>query len=350
MPSPDNMKTSFKTIAQGFIGGLIAIICIAGGAKAAQDIWSRGFNNYAVPTNNVAIAQYMTNPFQPTGTATTTGGTLVTATSTTAAPTWYFKIEAVDLQGGVTQPSPETAVTLATSTGATSSVALSWGSVPGAASYRVYYGTTTGGENTYQTTSVASLTFATTTGTGGTLPSTLSTAYANVIDPNGNSRLAGNLTSGGSIVQNNPSGVNSFAGFTVEANTLLGGNCVPTFFTTTTVLSAGQFVGVCTLATFTSTSTATGTIFFPNATAINQVIPLVNGGVELQWVWNNASSALQEVASSGELFFFPQGTGANATGTTSSTFIIPAGDIGITNGMDLNGTSTFAFMAQLLIP
>ena len=100
----------------------------------------------------------------------TTGGTL-------AAGTYYYKVVAMDYFNNTTTASNELAVT---TTGSTSSVSISWPVVPGAYNYRVYRGTTSGGQNTYF------LTFGTngngytdtgTAGAAGTPPTENTTSY-----------------------------------------------------------------------------------------------------------------------------------------------------------------------------
>ena len=230
------MKQHLKDIA---VGAALTILLL-GTAKAATDIWSRAFNNYAITTNNVPIAELMGSPALVTANATSTGGTLVTATSTALVPTWYFEIEGVDPNGGVTLPSNELSATLATSTHATSSIALAWGVPQGAVSYRIYYATSSGAEAAYQTSTAASLTFATTTGTTG-IPATVDTAFVNVINPNGASYLSGSLQ-----VQH----LNGITGATVATGTGAGTGA------TDTVSYATDLSGVITVHTGSTVSSS----------------------------------------------------------------------------------------------
>lgn len=101
----------------------------------------------------------------PTGSA--TGGTL-------AAATYYYKVTALDAFGETTA-SPEASVT---TTGTTSSVGLAWVAVTGATSYKVYRGTTAGGESTFYTTVTNSFTDTGAAGTAGTVPTANTTAGA----------------------------------------------------------------------------------------------------------------------------------------------------------------------------
>ena len=99
-------------------------------------------------------------PAAPTGTVSTTGGTL-------AAGTYTVEIAALNANG-TTAVGPSTAFT---TTGTTSSIALSWTAVPNATSYNVWL--TTG---QYFNTTTASFTLTTATGTAGTPPTTNNTA------------------------------------------------------------------------------------------------------------------------------------------------------------------------------
>lgn len=94
------------------------------------------------------------------------GGTL-------AANTYFYKITALNAFGE-TIGSNERSVT---TVGATSSVALTWGAVTGATSYRIYRGTGAGAENVYYTgTSVFTDTGA--ASTGGSPPGAGTCSYA----------------------------------------------------------------------------------------------------------------------------------------------------------------------------
>lgn len=98
-------------------------------------------------------------------TATIAGGTL-------PAATYYYKVTALG-PTGETLGSNEVSVT---TTGATSSVALSWGAVTGATGYKVYRGTSAGGENIYYAPgNVTAFTDTGATGTNGTVPSSNTT-------------------------------------------------------------------------------------------------------------------------------------------------------------------------------
>jgi hypothetical protein len=91
----------------------------------------------------------------PTGTPSTTGGTLY-------AGSYFAKIVAIDQYGSKTAASTETA-SVAT-TGTTGSIAWAWTSVTGAVSYRVYVGPVTGGQASYFETTTNSYTQTTAVG------------------------------------------------------------------------------------------------------------------------------------------------------------------------------------------
>jgi hypothetical protein len=129
-------------------------------------------------------------PAKPTGTASTTGGSL-------AAATYYVKVVAVDNSGGMTLPSVESAGVA--TTGTTGSIAWTWPAVTGAVTYRVYYGTAAGAEANYFTTTTNKFTLTTTTGnTAGTPP---------VGNSTGNLYVAGGATISNNIL--NISGANA---------------------------------------------------------------------------------------------------------------------------------------------
>lgn len=92
----------------------------------------------------------------PTGTPSTTGGTL-------QAGTYFAKIVAIDQYGGITAASTETASVSVT--GTTGSITWNWTAVTGAVSYRVYVGPVTGGQLTYFTSNTNSYVQTTAIGT-----------------------------------------------------------------------------------------------------------------------------------------------------------------------------------------
>lgn len=119
-----------------------------------------------VTANNITTVQLNT-PTAPTATASTTGGSL-------AAATYTISIAALDKYGS-TAAGASTAVT---TTGTTSSIALSWGSVTGAVSYNVWLST-----GQYFNTTTNGFTLTTATGTSGTIPTTNTTGGADFLGP-----------------------------------------------------------------------------------------------------------------------------------------------------------------------
>lgn len=90
----------------------------------------------------------------------TTGGSI-------NAGTYYYKVVALDIMSNQTLPSTEVNVT---TTGSTSSVILRWQPVSSAVTYRVYRGTSSGGENVYFTVSSPIFTDTGLAGTSGSVP------------------------------------------------------------------------------------------------------------------------------------------------------------------------------------
>ncbi len=148
----------------------------------------------------------LTAPSGVTATGVTTGGTLTSGT-------YYYKVSATSSTVGESGPSSEVSASITTSTG---SVNLSWSSVTGATGYRVYRGSSSGGENTYYTITGGGTTTYTDTGStgtggiaGGGTNGNSSTRSAEIaigtptnitfaIAANGNVATEGNITSNGS--------------------------------------------------------------------------------------------------------------------------------------------------------
>ena len=127
-------------------------------------------------TNSQAVAgrswSLSIGPQAPSGLSATgsgTGGTL-------AAATYYYKVTAI-VSGTESLASAEVNVT---TTGTTSSVALAWSAVSGAASYKIYRGTSAGAESVYQTSATNSFTDAGAAGTAGTPPATSGTLIGEI--------------------------------------------------------------------------------------------------------------------------------------------------------------------------
>jgi len=114
----------------------------------------------------------LSTPATPTAVGSASGGSL-------AANTWYFVIVAVDGLGGTTVASTES--TVVTTTGSTSSIAVSWTAVTGAKSYQIWYANTSATQANYFTSTTNSFSLTTTTGNiAGTLPTGNTTGYVGV--------------------------------------------------------------------------------------------------------------------------------------------------------------------------
>ncbi len=139
-----------------------------------------------------------------------------------ATNTYYYKISAIAPDGGETLPSAESSVAV---TGPTGSVTITYGPVQGASSYRVYRGTSSGGENVYYTTTAISgpYIFVDTgaANTGGS-PTATSTAYNTklVVASGGTSFFATTLTSPGTGSNSEHFGLGSTA--TGSGSTAIG--------------------------------------------------------------------------------------------------------------------------------
>jgi len=120
--------------------------------------------NYVIPASVFFGTPALPAPGLPVLTPSTTGGTL-------AANSYFYKITALNGVGETTGSAEATVTT----TGATSSVAISWGAVAGATSYRIYRGTVTNTENLYFTSATNSFTDIGGTSTAGTVPVTNTT-------------------------------------------------------------------------------------------------------------------------------------------------------------------------------
>lgn len=112
----------------------------------------------------------------PSGLAATpsaSGGTLATNT-------YWYKVTALN-SVGETVGSNEVSAAV---TGPTGSVALTWTTVPGASSYRVYRGTSSGAQNVYYTATTNSFTDTGAANTGGSVPSSDTSAKGVVCEAN----------------------------------------------------------------------------------------------------------------------------------------------------------------------
>lgn len=129
-----------KNCVLKFLGAeTFALSQLSGGPKSAvvKELW------YDVGAVTDAQLQWdttisLTVPVLTSVTTSTTGGTF-------AAGTYFYVVTAIFPQGESTKSNELSVVT----TGTTSSNTVNWGAVAGATGYRVYRGTTTGGQNTY---------------------------------------------------------------------------------------------------------------------------------------------------------------------------------------------------------
>ena len=115
-----------------------------------------------VPSDIVIRRNYITKPLSWRNPVLATPGSPKVATSSASgilsAGTHYFRVQAVLASGGAwafSAPSSEVSLAISSSVKA---VTVSWSAVPGASSYRVFRGTTAGGENRWLETTTASTT------------------------------------------------------------------------------------------------------------------------------------------------------------------------------------------------
>ena len=167
----------------------------------------------------------------PVATPSISGGTL-------SAGTYYYKIVVADGFGNTTLSSTEVS---ATTTGGSSSVALSWTAVTNAVSYRIYRGTATNTQTLYYTSTTNSYTDTNAASSAGTVPLFNTTYLVQAgnsgtykLDVFGTTRLTGILafdTSPSAWSSSFPSliqlGTGSFTSLTANNITYIGNN---TFF------------------------------------------------------------------------------------------------------------------------
>lgn len=138
---------------------------ITGGSLAGATYYYKvsalGTQGETLGSNEVSVAS--ANLAAPTANApstATTGGSL-------AAATYYYKVTALGASG---ETIGSNEVSIAT-TGTTSTVTVTWGAITGATGYRVYRGTTTGGQNVYYAPgNVTTFTDTGAANTAGTVP------------------------------------------------------------------------------------------------------------------------------------------------------------------------------------
>lgn len=125
---------------------------------------NQGFtSNTSATINGDLILTRKGTPGAPTGTFSSSGGSL-------SAGTYYAKLTSVDDSGYTTEAGTESSGV--TATGSSGKIVWTWTAVSGTSSYRIYVGTSSGGESSYFATSANSYTQTTSTGTTGTPPTT----------------------------------------------------------------------------------------------------------------------------------------------------------------------------------
>lgn len=120
---------------------------------------------------SIATQAALATPVQATPTTATTGGTL-------AAATYYYVVTATDASGETIKSNEQSIAT----TGTTSANTISWAAITGATGYRIYRGTATGGENVFY--SVGAVTSFMDTGaanTAGTPPASNTTGTKSTV-------------------------------------------------------------------------------------------------------------------------------------------------------------------------
>jgi len=138
------------------------------GSQTVSNVCSNGsFNGGGTINGSLTVgaltAVALSNAGTPTGTPSTTGGTV-------AAGSNYAYIVAIDAAGNHTAATNESA--LVTTTGSTSSITWAWAVVTNAVSYQIWVGSTSGGESSYFASNTNSYvqTLPISSGTSGTLP------------------------------------------------------------------------------------------------------------------------------------------------------------------------------------
>jgi hypothetical protein len=149
--------TGYRVYRGTSAGGENGYYLSAAGTSNYLDIGASTTAGSPPGSNTAAIPA----PVQSTPSTTTTGGTL-------GAATYYYKITALTANGETVGSNEQSQVT----TGSTSTVTVNWATVAGATSYKIYRGTSAGGENLYYTAGSGAISFIDTgaTGTSGTVP------------------------------------------------------------------------------------------------------------------------------------------------------------------------------------
>jgi RHS repeat-associated protein len=148
----DEIDRNNNTIAYSWSGGLLRTVTDT--TTRATSFAYNGSNQLTSITAPCSGA-----PPNFSGSASSTGGSLATGT-------YYYEVTAVSSG----RESPASSEISKAVTGPTGSVSLTWTPIPGATSYKIYRGTTSGGENTYYTNPTASFTDTGGAGTSGSPP------------------------------------------------------------------------------------------------------------------------------------------------------------------------------------
>jgi hypothetical protein len=269
-----------------------------------------------------AFGQSMNAPGTPTLTAGTAG--------TLATGTYYYNITAIGGNGGETTTSAEVSVAV---TGPSGSVAISWSAPIGAISYRVYRGTTAGGESVYYSASTTSYTDTGAANTAGTVP--LHTkSYVNYLSQNGSSYIqggslgigtatpsqkldvqGGNINTSGSILTGGTARLDANGNLT-NIGTIAASGAV----------TAGTYNG----QTISSAASFTGTLAVAGATTLTGVLTTYGGVTVANSNFNQTGTGTLST-----------GTGAvSLNGNTSIT-----GTTTLTGALTANGGTTTTTLA-----
>lgn len=181
------------------IGGLLAVA--SGGTGVTTKTGNGSVVLSSNPTFSGLTAQQLGSTGIPSLSTSASNGSLT-------AGNYYFKIVGVDAFGKQALPSGEASTT---TTGNTSKVDISWTALYGAASYQVWFGTTSGGQNKYFSTSNNSYSFTTITGaTTATIPNTDTTGFVGIgiTTPSNSLEVSSNNTT--QIRVSGPNGTNYF--------------------------------------------------------------------------------------------------------------------------------------------
>lgn len=185
--------------------------------------------------------------------------------------TFYFKVSPIDMAGREGIASSEVSVTLSEGV-PTDTARITWSATTGAASYRIYKGTSAGAENTYYTTTALTYDWNGGAGTAGT-PKTVNQGYQNIFNQSGYTYFnAGNVNIGTTTAQNYKlyvGGTSYFSGILQAAANikLTGGTYIYPSANSTTSMAFSNASGTRILTVDTSNSrVGIGASITPSAT------------------------------------------------------------------------------------